>query len=61
MLAAGPRVRRRAVLPQCVIPVRMIRFARLGGALVGEKHPTIERWNDLTLRLFGRIGIGASE
>jgi hypothetical protein len=27
MMAAGQRVRRRAVLPQCVIPVRMIRFA----------------------------------
>src|SRR6267142_2359737 len=28
MMAAGRRVRRSAVLPQCVIPVRMSRFAR---------------------------------
>src|SRR6266852_117099 len=28
MMAAGQRVRRSAVLPQCVIPVRMSRFAR---------------------------------
>ncbi|SRR6266849_4457872 len=27
MMAAGQRVRRSAVLPQCVIPVRMSRFA----------------------------------